>query len=288
MENNIKYSILIPAYNAEKHISRSLNSVLNQITQYNYEIIICDDGSIDNTINIINEIKNDKVKLIKNDSNQGGIITRKKLILEAKGDYIIWLDADDEYEFNTLSFLDNYVENNKYDIIDFSFDVIFPDNNRMNNIKNNKIIKKDNLLDCFFNNYGKWYLWSKAIKKDTMLKSLPPDCKYILDDVFFTMILYYNSKEYIAINTAPLYHYYNNIGYWMGTYHNSINCDKFIKHCEMRSAEFKYNYSFLKEKGLEKKYAYKLLESCDLFSLFNELIKIESQEERFKALNILM
>ena len=126
MENNIKYSILIPAYNAEKHISRSLNSVLNQITQYNYEIIICDDGSIDNTINIINEIKNDKVKLIKNDSNQGGIITRKKLILEAKGDYIIWLDADDEYEFNTLSFLDNYVENNKYDIIDFLLMLFFP------------------------------------------------------------------------------------------------------------------------------------------------------------------
>jgi hypothetical protein len=56
---------------------------------------------------------------------------------------------------------------------------------------------------------------------------------------------------------------------------NSISYEKFIEYCEARKTEFKYNYSFLKEKGLEKKYVYKLLESCDLFSLFNELIKIE-------------
>jgi glycosyltransferase involved in cell wall biosynthesis len=278
MENNIKYSILIPAYNAEKYISRSLNSVLNQITQYNYEIVICDDGSTDNTVNIINEIKNDKVKLIKNDVNQKGIITRKKLIQEAQGDYIIWLDADDESEFNTLSIIDEYVKDNKYDIIDFSFDIISFDNTRQNCIKSDKRIKRDQLLDLFFNTPCRWYLWSKVIKRDTMLKSLPPDYQYTLDDVFFTMTLYYNSKEYISIYTQPLYHYYFGIGCWSSNSiikNNSISYEKFIEYCEARKTEFKYNYSFLKEKGLEKKYVYKLLESCDLFSLFNELIKIE-------------
>lgn len=91
----MKYSILIPVYNAVNYIERSIKSALNQKSIYDYEIIICDDGSTDKTLSIINNFNDDKIKVIKNNINTGGIITRKKLAIESKGEYLVWLDADD-------------------------------------------------------------------------------------------------------------------------------------------------------------------------------------------------
>ena len=154
MENAIKYSILIPAYNAEKYIARSLKSVLNQKSNYNYEIIVCDDGSTDDTAKIVNEIKNEKVRLINNDTNKGGIISRKRLILEASGDYIVWLDADDECSLDMLSVLDEYVSNNTYDIISIPYCCVSgverTKDNQNHCSQNNESIFQEHLLDKFF------------------------------------------------------------------------------------------------------------------------------------------
>ena len=61
----LKFSIIIPTFNSEKFIERTLNSIIKQ-TYANYEVIICDNQSIDNTIKIVNkfQIKNKKIKLI--------------------------------------------------------------------------------------------------------------------------------------------------------------------------------------------------------------------------------
>ena len=61
----LKFSIIIPTFNSEKFIKRTLNSIIKQ-TYENYEVIICDNQSIDNTIKIVNkfQIKNKKIKLI--------------------------------------------------------------------------------------------------------------------------------------------------------------------------------------------------------------------------------
>jgi len=89
-------SIITPSYKSEKFISQTIESVLNQ-TYQNWEMIIVDDVSPDNSNEIIEEYtkKDNRIKLIKLAKNSGPAIARNKAIEEAKGRYIAFLDADD-------------------------------------------------------------------------------------------------------------------------------------------------------------------------------------------------
>lgn len=95
----MKISVIIPAYNVEKYIERSINSILKQ-TYKPFEIIIVDDGSTDNTANIIKGYGG-RVNYYYNE-NGGQSSARNYGILKAKGDWIAWLDADDEWRENHL------------------------------------------------------------------------------------------------------------------------------------------------------------------------------------------
>lgn len=104
-------SILIPAYNAEKHLNECLNSILNQ-TSKNYEVIIVDDGSNDNTYLICeNYLDKMNIKLYSRE-NKGVTYTRNELIKYATGEYLIFLDSDDILEKNTIFYLTNILNNN--------------------------------------------------------------------------------------------------------------------------------------------------------------------------------
>jgi glycosyltransferase involved in cell wall biosynthesis len=87
-------SVILPVYNAEKYIEEAINSILEQ-TYQNFELIIINDGSSDNSVNVINQYeKNNKVKIV-NQENHGLIFTLNKGIDLAKGQYIARMDADD-------------------------------------------------------------------------------------------------------------------------------------------------------------------------------------------------
>ena len=87
------FSIVIPAYNCQDYIVGCLKSVLNQ-TFHDYEIIVVDDGSTDDTAKLIKEMSNDKIRLCRI-RNAGASNARNVGIKEANGDYIVFLDADD-------------------------------------------------------------------------------------------------------------------------------------------------------------------------------------------------
>ena len=86
-------SILIPAYNSEKWIKSTIQSALNQ-TYSNKEIIIVDDGSTDNTLNIAKQFESDILKVIFQ-KNQGASAARNKALSISQGDFIQWLDSED-------------------------------------------------------------------------------------------------------------------------------------------------------------------------------------------------
>ncbi len=90
-------SVIIPTYNREKYIKDAVESVLNQ-TYKNIEVIVVDDGSTDNTQDVIKEIieKDDRVKYIYQE-NQGSGSARNRGIQEANGEFIAFLDSDDAY-----------------------------------------------------------------------------------------------------------------------------------------------------------------------------------------------
>lgn len=102
-------SVLMPAYNAEKHIEEAVKSILNQ-TFKDFELIIIDDNSTDNTWQIIQKFKSDKrVKLFRNEKNIKLSKTLNKAITLAKGRYLARMDADDisyperlELQFNFM------------------------------------------------------------------------------------------------------------------------------------------------------------------------------------------
>lgn len=120
-----KISVIIPTYNREITIERSIKSVLNQ-TYQNWELIIIDDGSTDNTKNIINPYLNSKrIKYFY--KKNGGVATARNLgIKKSNGDYIAFLDSDDECLPKRLEIQLNEMKNldsdfsicNSYDILE--------------------------------------------------------------------------------------------------------------------------------------------------------------------------
>jgi glycosyltransferase involved in cell wall biosynthesis len=92
-----KVSVIIPVYNKEKYIDQCLKSVIDQ-TYSNLEIIIIDDASEDNSLQIVKNIKDNRIKIIELKQNVGAGIARNKGIEISTGDYICFLDADDYWE----------------------------------------------------------------------------------------------------------------------------------------------------------------------------------------------
>lgn len=87
------FSICIPTYNRVNFISNAIQSALNQ-THDNYEIVVVDDGSTDNTKEIVESFNSSKIRYILKDHN-GAPQTRNRAIEEARGEFILWLDSDD-------------------------------------------------------------------------------------------------------------------------------------------------------------------------------------------------
>jgi glycosyltransferase involved in cell wall biosynthesis len=98
----MKFSIVVPAHNAEKTIERCLTSLVKQsISQDDYEIVVIDDASQDDTLDKIKSLQmtyaNHNWKIIQHEQNQNKAISRNDGMIDASGDWICWLDADDFY-----------------------------------------------------------------------------------------------------------------------------------------------------------------------------------------------
>lgn len=96
-----KVSIITPSMNSEKFIAEMINSVLRQ-SYLNWELIIVDDCSNDNTIKIITEFSDERIKLVKLNRNVGPAICRNVAIRKAKGRFIAFLDSDDLWDKEKL------------------------------------------------------------------------------------------------------------------------------------------------------------------------------------------
>ena len=115
-------SIVIPVYNEEENIRRSLESINND----SVEIVIVNDGSTDNTLEVCREYeaKNTNIRVFTQE-NQGQNAARYRAIKEASGEYIMFLDSDDSYNPNTVSRVIETIEKyNHPDIIRFRYQML--------------------------------------------------------------------------------------------------------------------------------------------------------------------
>jgi glycosyltransferase involved in cell wall biosynthesis len=123
----MKFTIIIPIYNAEKYLEQALKSVVNQ-TYSDWELICINDGSTDSSAQIVDRFsKTDNRILTVNQQNSGQGIARNRGIELASGDYILFLDADDWLEINTLETLNKIIEQNSADLVIFEKDEYFED-----------------------------------------------------------------------------------------------------------------------------------------------------------------
>lgn len=138
-------SIIIPAFNEEKRILKTLKNISNfkKINNKNIEIIIIDDWSFDNTFKIVKKIF--WVKIIKNLKNLWKWFSLKKWILEAKWEFILIMDADLSTKVEEIEKLEKYIQNN--DIIIWSRYVFW-----------SKIIKKQNFIRKIISRIGNIFI----------------------------------------------------------------------------------------------------------------------------------
>jgi glycosyltransferase involved in cell wall biosynthesis len=144
-----KISIIIPSYNREHFIIRSINSVLNQSYQ-NIEVILIDDGSTDNTKNEISQIKDKRFRYIKLRKNKGANVARNIGIKKAIGKYIAFQDSDDFFHSDKLEKQINNLRKFKSDFdfckicihINSTFKQIIPDENQEHNFLKNAIVNE--------------------------------------------------------------------------------------------------------------------------------------------------
>jgi len=182
------FSIIIPVYNCEKTIKQTLDSVLNQ-TFDDYELIIIDDCSKDESLNVINEYSNKfkDIKIIINNQNLGVANSRNIGFRIAKGDFVALLDSDDLWKQDKLAKQKLILENTGCDICCTSYNFIDADSK---NIKktykvpshiNYNMLLKENYIGCssvvikrsiLINNYMKsnfshedYALWLELARK---------------------------------------------------------------------------------------------------------------------------
>ena len=185
-------SICISAYNSEKYIENAILSIINQSFQ-NFEIIVVNDNSIDNTSKILMKLQNEekRIKLINHSQNLGIYHSRVEGVLNSKSTYILFLDSDDMI-FNPFLFENIYENYLKYnlDIIEYTVfqkfewekKLFYPKDEESNHYHNysKKIIYQPELSNIlFYKSNTKIYskikcrnVWNKIYKKDIVLKSI--------------------------------------------------------------------------------------------------------------------
>ena len=198
-------SFIIPSYNSANTIKRAIDSILSQNTDLEYEIIVVDDGSTDNTDKVIKCYDNDeRIKYYKKD-NSGVADTRNYGVKMATGDYIIFVDSDDYTSKNLLKDIESYIlqgiELIKWNVTfvdEKQNEILKPESAAFEKTKGehgfNNLFGIDNLLDC---------LWNYAIKKELMIEF--PSGTYHEDFAIMPLIIL-NAKSFVSINKREYYY----------------------------------------------------------------------------------
>ena len=146
-------SIITPLYNSEKYIGKTIESVLNQ-TYKSWEMLIIDDCSKDNGVKIVNNyiLKDKRIKLFRNEKNEGVSFSRNRAIDLSQGKYIAFLDSDDLWKKEKLEKQISFMEKNNIALSYTGYEKINMDGSLRSEIKvPAKLDYKELLKNCLIN-----------------------------------------------------------------------------------------------------------------------------------------
>lgn len=243
-------SIIMPVYNAEKYLKKSLGSLTAQTFQ-NIEIICIDDGSTDNSSNIISELASkDKRIVFLTQSNSGPARARNLGLQNAQGKYIMFCDSDDWYEPDMCQVMLNHISAADITICNANVIDEHPDTSRTDHVGyyknkysgiqsiNHMLIRQTNVV-----------LWNKIFKKDIIDKygiNFPNEREYDDDCFYLQYMSVIFSADFISDN---LYNYLRREDSIMGKV-----CAKKEKSIFDRLYVAKYYYDFICRHNLKQRY----------------------------------
>lgn len=210
----IDFSFIVPVYNVEKYLERCIDSILNQSYE-NFEIILIDDGSTDNSGKICDKYSElDSRIIVYHTENKGLSQARNKGIKASKGKYIIFLDSDDYWIDDKLDKIANICNKKNLDILAFNYEIYDISSKKIvkkkaidfdNNI--DKVISGEKFLNSILNKNPlyEWYAWFYVIRREMLIDSkllFKIDTKYEDVDLIYKIIL--NAKNISAIDESIL------------------------------------------------------------------------------------
>lgn len=208
-------SVIVPCYNGERFIERCITSVLNQ-TYKNIEIIIVNDGSTDNSKNIIDKISlNDNRIIVVHQNNQGSSRTRKIGIEKSSGNYITFVDIDDWIHPNMYEFMMNGIIKENADIAQCGVCDVFIKNEalefkhrRYNEINGTyqKYNKLEGILRILDDKEWQSYMWNKIYKKELFKNIVFPIGRFQDEDLSIMHQIFHNAN--ISIYFQSEFYYY--------------------------------------------------------------------------------
>ncbi len=260
-------TIIIPVYNTEKYLRKCLDSVVNQ-TYKNIEIIVINDASTDQSLNILKSYASiyKNIQIINNQFNLGVGASRNKGLQETNGEYIYFLDSDDEITYNAIERLVNLSLSYNSPLVEASHALIRPifrtieQPNKTTAIEQIDIEKNKEYL-CSQGGA----IWNKLFAHSLLEKERFPE-NLIFEDAAFLFPLLTKVKKSIKTNEI-LYHYYkhqNSIINSMRIHPNSKILDMFaiykrIQQKCQKSGTYR-EYEKVLQELFKEKYVYVLLE----------------------------
>lgn len=214
-------------YNVEQYIGKCLDSCLNQdLSKDEYEIVVVDDGSPDNSSRIVEEFmkRYSNIRLI-NRENGGLSAARNTGIREAKGEYVWFVDSDDWIETNILKYLMSEIYKNRLDALCFNLMLVYSDGlSKSYHIKhgtNEKVFKGDEFL-CVVDMPPA--AWAAIYKKNFLIKNSLYFYEGILhEDQEFTPRAYFLANRIMFVDKV-CYYYFQRVGGIMKSKQNHRRC----------------------------------------------------------------
>ncbi len=248
-----KVSVIVPVYNTEKYLKECLNSILSQ-SYSDFEIIVVNDGSTDNSFSIISEFsKNDnRIKVV--DKPNGGLSSARNEGLKiATGDYIMFVDSDDTILKDALKIAVKSIEKSNADVCMFSHFLLRGEEKQKREVcllgEFDKTKIKEEIIPKFLGqNKGEKpifaFVWAQIFKREYIGENpFLSEREYYMEDLLYDLDYYKKANKAVFISDA-LYNYRIVDGSLTNTYRENL-FDKF-------NLLLNYLWTYMVNNGYEK------------------------------------
>lgn len=207
-------SVIIPVYNAEKYLDECISSVINQ-TYNNLEILLINDGSLDNSLSICSKWKEkDKRVIVKSKANKGVSSARNLALHIAKGDYFVFLDADDYLDTNAIEQMINTIIETNTEIAFCAIQIFDDKHSVISSAYTNDIIDNETAIKQCFQKKESWVntVWAKIFSRKAIIinRNLNLFNENLLvgeDYLWLMQILTKTATQKVSCINLPLYNY---------------------------------------------------------------------------------